>query len=114
MNPTTNLVRTCQINNSKYANLLDLTTLCCDDSLELTYGKVQEAINNCHNRQKLERLKHEARDLEKTNPGWDFKGLLPIKPKISVCIIQTRVRLFTYLLLVLYGMISTWSLDPIN
>jgi ribosomal protein S19 len=53
---------------------IDLTTLCCGNSLYLTYGKVQQAINNCHDRQKLERLRHESRGLEVTNP--DFVSCL--------------------------------------
>jgi hypothetical protein len=41
---------------------IEITSLYCDVSLGLTYDKVKEAINNYHNRQKLEQLRYEARE----------------------------------------------------
>jgi hypothetical protein len=62
------------------ANLLQITSRCCEVSLALTYVKIQIAINNYHDRQKINQLRLEARDLKRINPEWDFSDSIPFKP----------------------------------
>jgi hypothetical protein len=44
---------------------LQITSRCCEVSLALTYVKIQIAINNYHDRQKINQLRLEARDLKR-------------------------------------------------
>ena len=62
------LIRRGLTNTSHYVNL----------KVDLSYEKIEPALRNCNDIDKLKRLQAEANDLEKTLPDWDFKGLLPI------------------------------------
>jgi hypothetical protein len=39
---------------------LEITDLCREASLGLTYDTIKDAITNCHKRQQRERLRHEV------------------------------------------------------
>ncbi|KIL87082.1 hypothetical protein FAVG1_09636 [Fusarium avenaceum] len=81
MSPATDLVKTCLATNNMHGNLLEITDICRNTSLDLTYDQINKAFK-CRDKEECERLKLKAKDL-KIKPEWLFDSrIMAIKPII--------------------------------